>query len=86
MGESLLARNLYPNIAQALNTPSEVGGVLAQIADGLPRRVIDGCLLRRPVIVYLSLTRRTTYDTPSIADETRGATSELHTIVGTRMR
>jgi hypothetical protein len=33
----LLARNLYPNIAQALNTPSEVGGVLAQIANGLPR-------------------------------------------------
>jgi hypothetical protein len=25
----LLARNLYPNFAQALNTSSEVGGVLA---------------------------------------------------------
>jgi hypothetical protein len=33
----LLARNLYPNFARALNTSSEVGGVLAQIADGLPR-------------------------------------------------
>jgi hypothetical protein len=32
----LLARNLYPDFARALNTPSEIGGVLAQIADGLP--------------------------------------------------
>jgi hypothetical protein len=30
------ARNLNPNFARAMNTPSEVGGVLAQIADGLP--------------------------------------------------
>jgi hypothetical protein len=33
----LLARNLYPDFTRALNTPSEVGGVLAQIVDGLPR-------------------------------------------------
>jgi hypothetical protein len=33
----LLARNLYPDFARALNTPSEVGGVLAEIADVLPR-------------------------------------------------
>jgi hypothetical protein len=33
----LLARNLYPDFARALSTPSEVGGVLAQIAGGLPR-------------------------------------------------
>jgi hypothetical protein len=33
----LLARNLYPNFAQALNMPSEVGGVLAQIAGSLLR-------------------------------------------------
>jgi hypothetical protein len=32
----LLARNLYPDFAQALNTPSQVGGVLTQIADSLP--------------------------------------------------
>jgi hypothetical protein len=32
----LLARNLYPDFARALNTPSEFGGVLAQIVDGLP--------------------------------------------------
>jgi hypothetical protein len=31
----LLARNVYPDFARALNTLSEVGGVLAQIADGL---------------------------------------------------
>jgi hypothetical protein len=33
----LLARNLYLDFARALNMPSEVGGVLAQIADDLPR-------------------------------------------------
>jgi hypothetical protein len=32
----LLARNLYPDFARALNTPSEIGGVLTQIVDGLP--------------------------------------------------
>jgi hypothetical protein len=31
----LLAQNLYPDFARALNTPSEVGGVLAQKVDGL---------------------------------------------------
>jgi hypothetical protein len=29
--------NLYPDFARALNTSSEVEGVLTQIADGLPR-------------------------------------------------
>jgi hypothetical protein len=33
----LFGRNLNPDFARAMNTPSEVGGVLAQIADGLPR-------------------------------------------------
>jgi hypothetical protein len=33
----LLAQNLYPDFARALNTPSEVGGVLEHIADGLLR-------------------------------------------------
>jgi hypothetical protein len=33
----LFARNLNPDFAHAMNTPSEVGGVLAQIADGLSR-------------------------------------------------
>jgi hypothetical protein len=30
-------RNLNPDFARAMNTPSEVGGVLARIAEGLPR-------------------------------------------------
>jgi hypothetical protein len=33
----LFARNLNPDFARAMNTPSKVGGVLAQIADGLTR-------------------------------------------------
>jgi hypothetical protein len=33
----LFARNLNPDFACAMNMPSEVGGVLTQIADGLPR-------------------------------------------------
>jgi hypothetical protein len=49
-------------------------------------RVIGGCLLRKPIIFYLSLTRRTTCITPSIANEMHGATSTHHTIVGTRIR
>jgi hypothetical protein len=32
----LFGRNLNPDFARALNTPREVGGVLARIADGLP--------------------------------------------------
>jgi hypothetical protein len=34
---SLFGRNLNPDFARAMNTPSEVGGVLARIADGLLR-------------------------------------------------
>jgi hypothetical protein len=33
----LFGRNLNPDFARAMNTPSEVGGALARIADGLPR-------------------------------------------------
>jgi hypothetical protein len=33
----LFAQNLYPNFARAMNTLSEVRGVLAQIANGLLR-------------------------------------------------
>jgi hypothetical protein len=33
----LFGRNLNPDFARAMNTPREVGGVLAGIADGLPR-------------------------------------------------
>jgi hypothetical protein len=37
----LFGRNLNPDFAQAMNTPSEVSGVLARIADGLPRTLDD---------------------------------------------
>jgi hypothetical protein len=33
----LFVRNMNPDFDRAMNTPSEVGGVLAQIADGLPQ-------------------------------------------------
>jgi hypothetical protein len=33
----IFGRNLNPDFTRAMNTPSEVGGVLARIADGLPR-------------------------------------------------
>jgi hypothetical protein len=40
----LFGRNLNPDFARAMNTPSEVGGVLARIADGLPRTPdTEGC-------------------------------------------
>jgi hypothetical protein len=43
---------------------------------GLPTpRAIDDCSLKHPTIFYLSLTRRTTYDTPSTVAETPGAPS-----------
>jgi hypothetical protein len=46
---------------------------------GLPTpRAIDDCSPKRPTIFYLSLTRRTTYDTPSTAVGTREAPSMLH--------
>jgi hypothetical protein len=86
----LLARNLYPNFARALSTPSEVGGVLAQIADSLPRTPdAEGyrwLLTQAANHLYLSLTRRTSYFMPSTADETCKAKSALHTIIVMRMK
>jgi hypothetical protein len=38
----LFGRNLNLDFARAMNTPSEVGGVLARIADGLPRTPDSG--------------------------------------------
>jgi hypothetical protein len=77
----LFGRNLNPDFTRAMNKPSEVGGVLARIADGLPRtpdaEAIDDCSPKQPTIFYLSLTRRTTYDTPSTAAGTREAPSML---------
>jgi hypothetical protein len=43
----------------------------------LTPRAIDDCSPRQPTIFYLSLTRRTTYDTPSTATVTREAPSKL---------
>jgi hypothetical protein len=45
---------------------------------GLPTpRAIDDCSPKQPTIFYLSLTHRTTYDTPSTATGTREAPSTL---------
>jgi hypothetical protein len=41
-------------------------------------RAIDDCSLKQPTIFYLSLTHRTTCDTPSTAAGTREAPSMLH--------
>jgi hypothetical protein len=86
----LLTRNLYLDFARALNTPSEVGGVLAQIADGLPRTPdVEGysdCLHRQPIIFYPLLILRTTCVTPSTADETHEAPSALRATDGMKMR
>jgi hypothetical protein len=66
-----------------MNTPSEVGGVLARIADGLPGlqtpRDIGGCSLGQLTIFCLALILRAIYDTPSIVDGTHGAPSMLRT-------
>jgi hypothetical protein len=64
-----------------MNTPSEVGGVLARIADGLPGlrtpRAIDDCSLGHLIIFYLSPIYRAIYDTPSTVGGTHGAPSTL---------
>jgi hypothetical protein len=77
----LFGRNLNPDFARAMNTPSEVGGVLARIADGLPRlqtpRAIGSCSLGQLIIFCLSLILRAIYDTPSTVSGTRGASSML---------
>jgi hypothetical protein len=58
----LFARNLNPDFARAMNTPSEVG-VLAQIADGLPRTPdAEGY---RWLLTRAWLIPRATCDTPS---------------------
>jgi hypothetical protein len=49
-------------------------------------RAIDDCSPRQPTIFYLSLTRRTTYDTPSTVARTREAPSMLRVNDGMRTR
>jgi hypothetical protein len=41
-------------------------------------KAIGGCLLGQLIIFYPSLISRATCDTPSIVDETLGASSTLH--------
>jgi hypothetical protein len=50
------------------------------------RSAIDECLLKRPIIFYLSPTHRTICVMASTTDEMHRATSVLHAIVGTRMK
>jgi hypothetical protein len=78
----LFARNLNPDFARAMNTLSEVGGVLARIADGLPRTLdVEGYrwLLTRAANHLLPLAHpQTIHGTPSTVGETRRAPSMLH--------
>jgi hypothetical protein len=54
---------------------------------GLPTpRAIGGCSLRQPITFYLSLTRRTIYDTPSTVAGTREAPSTPRVNDDTRTR
>jgi hypothetical protein len=54
---------------------------------GLPTpRTIGGCSLRQPITFYLSLTRRTIYDTPSTVTGTREAPSTPRVNDDTRTR
>jgi hypothetical protein len=77
----LFGRNLNPDFARAMNTPSEVGGVLARIADGLPRTPdAEGYrrLFTQAANHLLPLAhRRTICDTPSTVAGTREAPSML---------
>jgi hypothetical protein len=50
------------------------------------RRAIGECSLKRPIIFYLSFTRRMIYVMPSTADETHGATSVLRAIIDKKMK
>jgi hypothetical protein len=73
-----------------MNTPSEVGGVLVRIADGLPGlrtlRDIGGCSLGKLIIFCLSLILRAIYDTPSTVGGTHGAPSMLRANDNTKTR
>jgi hypothetical protein len=86
----LFGRNLNPDFARAMNTPSEVGGVLARIAMASPGlrtpRAIGSCSLGQLITFYLSLIHRVTYDTPSTAGETHRAPSTPRANENTRTR
>jgi hypothetical protein len=81
---------MNPDFARAMNTPSEIGGVLAQIADGLPR-TLDAkgyrrLLTREAIIFCPSLILRAIYDMPSTVGGMHGAPSMLRANDDTRMR
>jgi hypothetical protein len=68
-----------------MNTPSEVRGVLARIANGLPQ-TSDAEGYRWLIIFYPSLIPQTICGTPSTVGEMRGAPSTLHTNDDMRMK
>jgi hypothetical protein len=73
-----------------MNTSSEVGGVLARIADGLPQTPdVEGyrrLFTQAANHLLPSLICRTIYDTPSTVGGTHGAPSTLRTNDDTRTR
>jgi hypothetical protein len=86
----LFVRNLNLDFARAMNTSSEVGGVLARIADGLPGlqtlKAIGGCSLGWLIIFYPLLIPQAIYNTPSTVGGMRGAPSMLRANDDMRMR
>jgi hypothetical protein len=74
----LLPRNLLPDFARALNTSSEVGRVLAQIANGLPHtsdaKATDISSPGQRTIFFPLSIRHRTCAMSSTVGETRGAT------------
>jgi hypothetical protein len=73
-----------------MNMPSEVRGVLAQIADGLPQtpdaKGYNDYLFGWLTTLYPSLIPQAIYDTPSIVGETCGAPSMIHSNDDTKTR
>jgi hypothetical protein len=73
-----------------MNTPSEVGRVLARIADGLPRTPdAEGyrwLLTQAAIIFYPSLILQAIYSTPSTVGGTHGVPSTLRANDDMRMR
>jgi hypothetical protein len=89
----LFGRNLNPDFARAMNTPSEVGGVLARIADGLSRtpdaegyrRLFTQAANHLLPLAHPSNDLRD-YDTPSTVGGMHGAPSMLRASDDTRTR
>jgi hypothetical protein len=69
-----------------MNTPSEVRGVLARIANGLPRTLDAKGSLGRLINFYPSLIPQAISGTPSTVGGTHGALSTLHANDNMRLR